>query len=287
MLAFRLTSYVRAWRNALSSLEKNRYPGRAGLVRRLVLRALAEAAHKTGSTTIEMGVRSLAIATGTDHTTVAAHLRALREEPDPFLTLLEEGRGTHGDLYELRIPDAAAQHADTAAWRPGKAHALRPAFRELGVVAAYVYETIEHAVEPGHTLQITRATGIARSAVTAALDTLAAWGLIERTVGTWHLRPGACLHATAEALGVLEAVATQITRYRAERAAWRAWLNRHSPRIETVLHDIETDAWPPWPDEPPPKNPPPCTTCSGGNSARLPSAEPGRPEPSGGVSSES
>ena len=64
------------------------------------------------------------MATGLDHTTVAAHVRALREEGDPLVDLMENDRGLQGDLYQLRIPDEIADRATRVAWRPGKLHAL-------------------------------------------------------------------------------------------------------------------------------------------------------------------
>jgi len=73
---------LRTWWTAVSLLEHIRYADRAGIARRWVLRAVGEAAMKTGSRYVAFGVRSLSVATGLDHTTVAAHLRALREEDD-------------------------------------------------------------------------------------------------------------------------------------------------------------------------------------------------------------
>ena len=74
------------------------------------------AAMKTGSRYIAFGVRSLSVATGMDHTTVAAHLRALREEDDPLMDLIENDRGLQGDLYQLRIPDDTVVRATTLSW---------------------------------------------------------------------------------------------------------------------------------------------------------------------------
>jgi len=71
----------------------------------MVLRALGEAAHLSASRFVEFGVRSIAVATGLDHTTVALHLRELRVEKDPLVTLVEEARGTKGDLYMLTVPE--------------------------------------------------------------------------------------------------------------------------------------------------------------------------------------
>jgi hypothetical protein len=89
----------------------SRYGDRAGIGRRWVLRAVGEAAMKTGSRYVAFGVRSLSVATGLDHTTVAAHLRVLRDEDDPLIDLLENDRGLAGDLYQLRIPDEIADRA--------------------------------------------------------------------------------------------------------------------------------------------------------------------------------
>ena len=103
---------------------------------------------KTGSRYIAFGTRSLSIASGLDHTTVAAHLRALREEDDPPIDLIENDRGLQGDLYQLRIPDDTVVRATTLSWKAGKMHALRPVFRELGHPAAFVYEALEHHKGP-------------------------------------------------------------------------------------------------------------------------------------------
>ena len=66
---------LRTWWTALGLLEHTRYGNRAGIGKRWVLRAMGEAAMKTGSRYVAFGTRSLSIATGLDHTTVAAHLR--------------------------------------------------------------------------------------------------------------------------------------------------------------------------------------------------------------------
>jgi hypothetical protein len=78
-----------------------------------------------------------------DHTTVAAHLRALREEDDALIDLIENDRGLQGDLYQLRIPGAITARAGRVSWKAGKVHALRPVFRDLGHPAALVYEALE------------------------------------------------------------------------------------------------------------------------------------------------
>ncbi|MEK8229347.1 helix-turn-helix domain-containing protein [Oerskovia sp. M15] len=65
-------------------------------------------------------------------------------------------------------------------WDKGKAHALRPAFRELGHVAALVFEAVEQ--DRANTISdLVAVTGISRRAVHEAVDLLTAWGLLERT----------------------------------------------------------------------------------------------------------
>lgn len=80
-------------------LVEERYAGKSSPAVRMVLRALGDAAMKSGSRVIEFGTRSLDVAAGVDHTTVAAHLRMLREERDPLIDLIEGDRGLRGDLY--------------------------------------------------------------------------------------------------------------------------------------------------------------------------------------------
>jgi len=55
--------WLRTWWTAVSLLEHTRYSDRAGIGRRWVLRAVGEAAMKTGSRYVAFGVRSLSVAT--------------------------------------------------------------------------------------------------------------------------------------------------------------------------------------------------------------------------------
>lgn len=208
-----------------------------------MLRALGEAAHMTASRFIEFGVRSIAVATGLDHTTVGLHLRELRGEKDPLVTLVEEARGTKGDLYMLTVPEQLKNAAEDATWQKGKIHALRPVFRELGMPAAFVYEALEHS--PGlSSTDIVAATRLSRSAVHEALEVLAAWNLVARDAGrAWSVVPGTSLKQLAEHFGVLEAVANQIQRYRNERIIWREWLAKN---VNTVAELLSPDDDYPW-----------------------------------------
>lgn len=214
--------WLRTWRSALGLLELTRYGDRPGQGKRWVLRAMGEAASKSGSRYIAFGTRSLSIATGMDHTTVAKHLRDLRDEPDPLIDLIENDRGLSGDLYQLRIPDEIAVRASQLSWPAGKLHALRPVFRELGHPAAFVFEALEHVKgRPQRSFDLTGTTGLSRSAIHEALLTLAAWNLVECRAGQWTIVTGTSLSMLAEQFGCVHAVRAQLHRHRQERAAYR------------------------------------------------------------------
>ena len=197
----------------------------------------------TASRFIEFGVRSIAVATGLDHTTVGLHLRELRAEKDPLVTLVEEARGTKGDLYMLTVPEELKSAAEDATWQKGKIHALRPVFRELGLPAAFVYEALEHSPAL-QTSDIVRVTRLSRSAVYEALEVLAAWNLIARDAGrAWSVVSTTSLKQLAEQFGVLEAVAAQLQRYRNDRIIWREWLAKNVNTVPELLSPDEDYPW--------------------------------------------
>ncbi|HEX9088460.1 MAG TPA: helix-turn-helix domain-containing protein, partial [Arthrobacter sp.] len=235
--------FIRTWRNALRLKEHAYTDSRTGMARRMVLRSLGEAAHMTASRFIEFGVRSIAVATGLDHTTVAAHLRDLRVENDPLVTWVESGRGTKGDLYILTVPEDVKTAAEDLTWRKGKIHALRPVFRELGLPAAFVYEALEHS--PGlTTAEIVQLTRLSRTAVSEALEVMAAWNMIARdTVRAWSVVASTSLKDLAEHFGVLEAVAAQLQRYRNDRILWKEWLSKNVNTVAELLSPGEDYPW--------------------------------------------
>jgi DNA-binding transcriptional ArsR family regulator len=234
---------IRTWRNALRLKEHAYTDSRTGLARRMVLRSLGEAAHMTASRFVEFGVRSIAIATGLDHTTVGAHLRALRQENDGLVTLVEEGRGTKGDLYMLTVPEDVKAAAEDLTWQKGKIHAMRPVFRELGLPAAFVYEALEHS--PGlSTAGIIKLTRLSRTAVSEALEVMAAWNMIARdNTRAWSVVAVTSLKDLAEYFGVMEAVAAQLHRYRLERILWKEWLSKNVNTVAELLSPGEDYPW--------------------------------------------
>jgi len=236
--------FIRTWRNALQLREQRYKKSREGLGRRMVLRALGEAAHMSASRFVEFGSRSIAVATGMDHTTVQLHLKAIRSENHPLATLVEQGRGTKADMYMLTIPDDIRAAAEDKSWRKGKIHALRPVFRELGIPAALVYEALEHSPAALRSVELVRATGLSRTAVTEALEILAAWNLATRSQTLeWAIVATTSLKDLAEQFGVLEAVARQLRKYAQDRIIWREWLSK---RAHTVAELLSPDDDYPW-----------------------------------------
>jgi len=245
--------FLRTWWSAMAICEQeahqlDRKPG-GWMGRRMVLRALGEAAMKSGSRYVHFGTRSLSIAAGVDHSTVAAQLRALRDEPDGLVVLIDGDRGGDGDLYELVIPAALAQRAGRQDWRGGKLHALRPVFLELGIPAALVYETLEQARTPLASFELITASGLSRSAVYAALETLSAFNLAGQRGGRWSVVAATSLTVLAEQFGVLETIRKTVQRHRDERAAYRRVLQM--VEAKPLLSPGPADwYWPP-PDPPP------------------------------------
>jgi len=227
--------FLREWRTSLALVERDRYSGRTGPAVRMLLRALGEAGMKSGSRYIAFGTRSLDLASGIDHTTVAAHLRMLRNEADPLVYLIQGDRGLLGDLYELRIPDRVAARASRLDWRAGKIHSLRPVFRDLGLPAAFVYEALEQVKFRSTSFDLAKETGMARSTVYEALETLAAFNLVEQRNGRWSVVASTSLALLAESLGCAEDMAARLATHRVERIAFRKVMRAVDQYTETMV----------------------------------------------------
>jgi hypothetical protein len=226
----------------------------------MLLRTLAEAGQKTGSTEVEFGVRSLSVAAGKKtHQALAKNLVALREQEDPFIELVEQHQGVVADRYRLRLPHRFDdQLLQNKPWRRGKIHGVRAPFRELGPIAALSYEALETAEQPRSARQIAETLRRSPDAVNNALAALAAWDLAERVPGGWQLSPRADLAAVAEALGVLDEVREQLDRIRAERRQWWDWLGVRRLHTTDTTERARVGArveQPPAEDEPPPEQP--------------------------------
>lgn len=241
--------FIRTWTTAVLAYETHRFPG-VGLKIRWLTRALAEAGHKSGSRYFAFGTRALAVATGSDHTTVAAQLKILTELG--WIDLIESAHGRDADTYVLTLPEGT--QAAELRWHTGTIHALRPAFRELGDVAALVFEALE--LQRATTItELVAVLGCARSSVTDAVDTLSAHNLLHRSPAGLSVHPEN-LARVAEDLGVTEAIAQQLKTYANHRRIWHAWLVRHDQDLAEVIaerdvYDAEIDEyWLPPPDDP-------------------------------------
>jgi hypothetical protein len=212
---------VRTWLNAIDLLSQTT----DDLSHRAVLYALAEAAILSGSVVLEFGNRSLAIATGLDQSTVGRILRDLVDAPSDraLIDLIRTATGTRANTYTLIVPPLLRAAAEAKPWRRGRVHAIRPAFRELGLTAAFVYAALEQVNGPLPGRDIAREARIGVTATYEALATLSAWGLAERTSAGWTVGPASPVRV-AEHVDAVQAMREQIARYRAERLEWWRYL---------------------------------------------------------------
>lgn len=242
--------HVRTWESAVALLTPARWA--TNPVAQLVLRALAQAAQRAGSTVVDVGVRSLAVATHLDPSTVSRQLAALEAEPTPVIHRLVEARGTRADSWQLVVPPEVEQAATTRPWRPGPTHALRPVFRVLGHVAGDVYERLAQAPAPLLTTEVAARSPWQRAAVIEALMCLASWGLAERTPAGWKLGTASCAQL-AVLLGADLVHQLVVARFQEERRLWWVRLGvvrepgwRHQPTSHPPPadpHPVEDQVW--------------------------------------------
>lgn len=218
--------------------------------RRYLLRALLAAAHQDGSLTVARGCRSLALASGIDHTKIPGTLQALCAEETPLLRKVGEAHGRNAAVYELLPPSEASP--DVSPWAKGlPVYGIRPAFRVLGLTAADVYEALE--LEGGSTGRgIARVTGQSPTTVLEALALLRSHGLVStETSGgntVWSVSTPQDLADVAERLGAMTVVAALILRYRNERLMWWAWLTEQALRQQIECVDHRDPPPPLWTD---------------------------------------
>lgn len=232
---------IRTWRSLLHTVEATEFPGARGWSRRTLLKALAKQAHEIGSVLTATGVRGLSLATGQSPETVAALLRELAGQKDPWIQLTMRARGRAAAAYELRIPDRHRETATKIRWITGKAHATRPVFEQLGAPAALVYEAIEQGYGSSPIVLQVR-TGLSRTSLTDALASLTGWHLIDGDAEAGYKLTSTDddLNRLAERFGIIRARARRIATYRQQRRRWWAYLDRHLyPLSET---DLTADA---------------------------------------------
>lgn len=225
--------------------------GREGLSLRLLVRGLLGYMRTKETNLLDVGCRTLAVALGKHHVTIARLLPILVAASDGILTKVADARHKAADVYLIQMPAHYQELARKLTWRKGKMYAVRPVFRALGDAAALVYESIERSRHSPTSAEVIRATGISRSATDHALATMESLGMIHRDGRQWAVTSTANLTNLAARLGVLDDYQAQISRNRRERACWHAYLDRfNTPELQsTEIYDAEIEEhWIP-PDE--------------------------------------
>lgn len=244
-----ITQRIRTWLNAVRLLHHGE---RDALAQRAVLYALGEAAMKSQSLTVEFGNRSLAVATGLNPRTVGKVLKVLEHAERPLIELTEPARGVRANAWTLTVPDTVAADVDRMSWRRGRIHGVRPAFQELGLAAAFIYASLEHASEPLSGRDLATDAGLGHTAGADALDTLAAFGLAHRSPTGWTLGT-ASLDQLAEQFGIVDAIRARLAHFREERRQW--WARLGIIRLTGAHGTVGTYDEPPPSDVDPPPEP--------------------------------
>jgi len=217
--------------------------GREGLSLRLLIRGLLAYMRTKETELLDVGCRTLAIALGRHHVTIARLLPRLVELSDGIVTKVADARHKAADVYLIQLPAQYQQLARELTWRKGKIHAIRPVFRALGDAAALIYEAIERSRHSPTNADIIRTTGISRSAVENALAEMSALGMIHRDGRQWRITSATNLGQLAIRLGVKDDVQAQISLHRHQRAVWHAYLDRFLDQTitEASLYDTERE----------------------------------------------
>ena len=218
--------------------------GREGLGLRFLVRGLLGYMRAKETDVLDVGCRTLAVAMGKHHVTIARLLPVLVQASDGILTKIADARQKAADVYLIQLPEHYQQLARELSWRKGKIHAIRPVFRALGDAAALAYEAIERSRYSPTTAEVVRTSGVSRNACSAALAEMETLGMIQRHGGTWRTTL-VNLRMLAARLGVLDDYLDQIRRNRYERAIWHAYLDRFlTPKVEeSDLVDPEWDEY--------------------------------------------
>ncbi|MCD5341735.1 hypothetical protein LR392_05775 [Arthrobacter sp. AK04] len=219
--------------------------GREGLSLRLLIRGLLGYMRARETDILDVGCRTLAVAMGKHHVTIARLLPILVQASDGILTKIADARQKAADVYLIRLPEHYQQLARELTWRKGKIHSIRPVFRALGDAAALVYEAIERGRYSPTTAEVVRNSGVSRNACSSALAEMETLGMIQRRGRTWKTT-SVNLRMLAARLGVLDDYLDHIRRNRHERAIWHAYLDRFKTAQPVIL---ESDMFEPERDE--------------------------------------
>jgi hypothetical protein len=103
--------------------------GREGLGLRLLIRGLLGYMRAKDTDLLDVGCRSLAVALGKHHVTIARLLPILSQASDGIITKVADARRKTADVYLIQLPQHYEQLARELTWRKGRIHAVRPVFR--------------------------------------------------------------------------------------------------------------------------------------------------------------
>lgn len=192
----------------------------------LLLRAILAFGHMTSSRELAVGCRSLALATGQSHQTVARLLGQLSAMPGAPVQLKYKGSGLEADTYAIVADESLEALAERRGLARGSIHSLRPVFRVLGPVCALVYEAIER-LGSSSMGELSKYTGFNRSTVRAAVYDMQVHQMVRQAAGEWRINHAISLTALARDLGGLNEFEAQLHRYRVQRRLWKAVVEAH------------------------------------------------------------
>lgn len=246
-------THLRKWTAALQlAIRNDRWPTARSYGAELLLIALGDAARRSQTIYPAFGVRHLSMGAGTtlEPSTVAKTLKALAEEDDPLILLVESDRGIDPDIYELRIPDAYLDQLPPDEQLPPAPYGIHPAFSYLARPAYRLYTTLSNQQAPASPAELAQAARMPIRTVYAVLTELRQARLARAKAGHWRLGRRS-LTSYARAQGAARRLHDLIAKWRSERAALRAahgLPDHHYPTRYSV-------AWPGI--TPPPRTPPP------------------------------
>ncbi|NTY62516.1 hypothetical protein [Mycolicibacterium sphagni] len=188
--------------------------------------------HRSGAWLVGVGGRTLSLGSGLlSEDTVWRVLADLRDRPGAPLILVRRAIGTEADHYALTMHNVVT--ADPIRAQRVRVEAVHEAWSVLGHHLRRVYELVAYHGLAGKSevyasARVPRATGDAMVTAlqTAGLLAPAGWGTV--TIGPVTLDDIAARHRVEEVR--LE----RLQRHRAERAAWRRWLEEREHERSTA-----------------------------------------------------
>lgn len=212
-----------------------------------VLQALAWSAYRAGDQingvwVVGVGGRNLSLATGLlSEDAVWRALRDIRDQPGAPLIRTRPALGVDADFYALTTPAGITVSAGAV-----ERVRVEPVHDAWSVIGHHLRRIYELATYHGITdrADLYAAAAVSASAGDEAVTTLQIAGLLTRT-GRGSIGAGPMtLDRLAGAHDTAGAREDRITRYRAERDQWRAWLDDRDQAHDDALMDAIDQAMP-------------------------------------------